>query len=639
MKKAIISSGIFLSASLLLGSCSKFEEINTNPKDATADQVQVEYFLNNSIIKAQMDPHIAERVFVLYWKTAAHQHVGTGIAGGTTDDGWSTDYFRYMSEWLNHANSAISVADEHLAAAAPIRKEYTANLKEIARIWRAYLMSEWTDNFGPVPINAFQGQNPEYVDVKQVYYFLLAELKDAAAKLDVNVTNIPATVSNLDPAYGYNAAKWRRYANSMRMRLAMRLSEVDAEKARAEFEDAVKGEMISSTDYTFQVQEKDGWSPLSGVMSREWNPQLMPTSLENIYVGLGGVPSADLVSADVQSHIKPANYAGLRITNHLSTITNEPYAGFWMDGLPNTIDPRAYKAFPLPGDISNPSFPAWPTGDVATWGTTQRNLMGPNETVVKTLDGAYTFNGSHAGDWGTKGSLNQVRTWSGSNPRLALEFRKSTNKRIFFAPWETYFLIAEAAVRGWTVPMTGQEAYEEGIRSSLAYWNVSQFASTYLASTSYNRLGTSVKWDHTTEPPASYSMNYVDGYTNTPGSVNILYPVNNLYQNGNVKNDQLSKIITQKYIAQVPWLPLEAWSDKRRLGLPFLENPAREGELQNMKQLTAGNYMTSRVDFFPQRLIYPTSLKNTNAKGYTQAVTALGGTDNVFTPLWWAKKN
>ena len=34
--------------------------------------------------------------------------------------------------------------------------------------------------------------------------------------------------------------KWIKYANSMRMRLAMRLSEVDPGKAKSEFEDAVK---------------------------------------------------------------------------------------------------------------------------------------------------------------------------------------------------------------------------------------------------------------------------------------------------------------------------------------------------------------------------------------------------------------
>jgi hypothetical protein len=48
--------------------------------------------------------------------------------------------------------------------------------------------------------------------------------------------------------------------------------------------------------------------------------------------------------------------------------------------------------------------------------------------------------------------------------------------------------------------------------------------------------------------------------------------------------------------------------------------------------------MTSNVQFFPQRLRYPSNLKNTNAAGYGQALSDLGGKDEVLTPLWWAKK-
>ncbi|WP_315817826.1 SusD/RagB family nutrient-binding outer membrane lipoprotein [Paraflavitalea speifideaquila] len=420
MKKLTIKSGLLLSAIALLASCKKFEEINMSPKDASADQVQVEYFLNNSIVSAQMDPHIAERVFVLYWKTAGHQQHGGGISSGTPDDGWSTDYYRYISEWLNHANTAIQVADEKIAANTI--KPYTGNLKQAARIWRAYLMSELSDNFGPMPLNGFQGVNPQFSSVKDVYYFLLDELKDASSKLDLAIVNA-AGLDKLDPAFGYNWAKWKRYANSMRLRLAMRLSEVDAAKAKSEFEAAVTGDLITSMDHAFQVQEKSGWDALTGVMSREWNSQILSTTMENIFTGLGGVKSADLVPASMQSMIKPANYAGLKLIDHFSTMNNEPYAGYWMDGLPNTIDPRAYKAFPLPGDFTNADFTKYPSYDQAAWETTKRNLMSATNTVVRELEGKFTWNGTNGGDWGVKGTRNQWRGWPGAAPRLSLKFR------------------------------------------------------------------------------------------------------------------------------------------------------------------------------------------------------------------------
>jgi len=60
--------------------------------------------------------------------------------------------------------------------------------------------------------------------------------------------------------------------------------------------------------------------------------------------------------------------------------------------------------------------------------------------------------------------------------------------------------------------------------------------------------------------------------------------------------------------------------------------------LIDLPALTTGTYMTSSVKFFPQRIKYPSSLQNTNAAGYQQAVAALGGADAVLTPLWWAQK-
>lgn len=58
--------------------------------------------------------------------------------------------------------------------------------------------------------------------------------------------------------------------------------------------------------------------------------------------------------------------------------------------------------------------------------------------------------------------------------------------------------------------------------------------------------GVATDWDHTVEP-SNVSMNFVDGYTGTEGSVNYEYPDNHLYMDGTVKNDHLTKVITQIY--------------------------------------------------------------------------------------------
>ncbi|CAG5003083.1 hypothetical protein DYBT9275_03047 [Dyadobacter sp. CECT 9275] len=634
--KALLKRAIIPAAALLMftTACNDFDEINADPYLATENQVQVEYFINGSIIGSQMDPHIAERIFVLYWKTAGRQQAGGGISTGGYNDGWSSDYYGsgYLGGWLNSIYAAVQVAEKQIAAGNI--KEYTGNLLQVARIWRVYLLSELTDNFGPIPINGFQGTNPEFSDEKTVYYYLLSELKDASSKLDLGVSS--PSISKFDQAYGFNYANWQKYANSMRMRLAMRLSEVDPAKAKSEFEAAAAGPLLTQADETFQVAEKGGWDALTGVMTREWNYFPISATINNLYLGLGGIKSADQVKAAQLPYIKPQDYMGLKFENHFTTMTNDPSAGYWFDGLPNSIDPRAYKTYIIPGDYDNADFNSYPSWD-NTAKTTERTLVDEAGAVVKTLDAKYTWNAPANGDWGAKGAKNNIRSFNGALPRHGQQFRNSTSKRIYFAPWETYFLLAEAAVKGWTVPMSGKAAYEAGIDASFAYWGVSSFATQYKASTAYNRVGTSVSWDHTAEPPATYVMKYKDGYTNAEGTVTKTYPVNNLYKGGAVRNDLLTKIITQKFIAQTPWLPLESWSDHRRLGLPFFENPAVENPLVNMPALNSSNYMTANIKFFPQRLKYPSSLPASNARGYGQAQTFLGGEDGTLTPLWWAK--
>jgi hypothetical protein len=653
MKHIIKKSVLFITPVLLFSACKKITDINTDPTAANKDQVQVEYFIDNSIIHAQMNPGVSERTFVLYWVPGGRQIAdadGATFSVGDYNDEWIGEYYNNQSGALNTINSAIDVAQQQIDAGTS--KEYTNNLMQVARIWRAYLLSEMSDNFGPMPIKAFQGVNPEFTDVKTVYYYMLDELKDATSKLDLNVAAVPQTVKKEDPAYGFDFSKWQAYGNSLRMRLAMRLSEVDAAKAQAEFEDAAKGALLTDASQIFQIQEKPGWDDLSGMYSRCWYQLPQSVTFNNLVNNLGNVTSAvqiptvitnPVTQAEAIANIKPADYAGRYYPDELTTKTNDPFSAYWLDGLPSTIDPRAYQIFYMPGNSSDPSFPSGTCGAVTS--NTKGIVVDLNKDTIQTIDAKFTWNGTPDGNWGAKGGYRDshfqgidIGKATGMAPSLKQQFRGQTAKRVFFAPWETYFLLAEGAVRGWATPMDGKTAYEKGIASSFNYWGISQYLATYLASTDYNRVGTSVNWDNTTEPGNNHIMSYKDGITGAAGTVTMAYPVNNLYKNGTVRNDHLTKIITQKFIAQTPWLPLETWNDHRRLGLPFFENVVLEAPIQTLPALTNSNYMTSNQQFFPQRMKYPSGLQNSNVEGYKQAVSELNGQDAVMTPLWWAQK-
>src|SRR5690554_6622498 len=137
MKNSIKTAFATMGGALaLFPACSDFDDMNVNPFGANAEQVQVEYFINNAIVGAQQDPHIAERIFVLYWTTAGHFSFGGGISTGSHNDGWSSDYYGRgdLSGWLAAVNSAITVAEEQIASNTG--SSYTPNLMQVARIWR-----------------------------------------------------------------------------------------------------------------------------------------------------------------------------------------------------------------------------------------------------------------------------------------------------------------------------------------------------------------------------------------------------------------------------------------------------------------------------------------------------------------------
>ena len=636
-KKNILLWGLCLCATMGIASCRDFDEVNTNPTAASQDQVLPEYLINRAIIAAQQNPHVAERAFVLYWKTGGHQHRGGGLAVGGFSDGWSSDYYSRMAEeCLKPLTDAIAMCEKRIKDGTA--RTYDKSLQQVARIWRVYMLSELCDNFGVVSIDGYQGGNPTYVGAKEAYAYMLTELKEAADILATAPGSDNGETNKLDRAYGYNTAKWRAYANSMRMRLSMRLSEVDATTAKTHFEEAAAAGGITSASDRFEVQEKDGWDDLTGVMSRQWNHQILSSTYSNLVLGLGGVSSAtQLTDSRYSSHIKPADYLGVRYDKHFPLTTTDPSAGFYMDGLPGIIDPRAYKTFIIAGDTENPDFCFYPSWSKAAT-TTEYKLKDATdkEKDFKTINAKYTWNAWVGGSWGDLNAINDL-VQVGTMPRLGLKYRNSTNKRVFFGEWETYFLIAEAAVRGWTVPLTGKDAYEKGIRASFAYQGAGSVDS-YLTSQTYNRVGTSVAWDHTTEPAATVTMKCTNGYTGQTENYTYRYPEmkSRLYKAA--MNDHLTKIITQKFIANTPWLPLETWSDHRRLGLPFFETPAVEKALDNMPQLTASTYSTVSVDYYPQRLPLPSSIVNGNKPGYESAIKALGGEDKVFTPIYWAKK-
>ena len=637
-----------------LVSCYDFDEVNTNPTAAGEEYVKPQYALNNSIGQAQMNPGTAERVVVYNWASAARicGEMSFLNVGRYSDDYTSAYYYPDLSSSIKNATLAITAVENQLEAATTTahEKEFFPNVKQFARIWRAYLISEFVDNFGPYPIESFLGENPVFNSEKDDYEFILKELKEAAAAINTSVLPVEAE-GKCDPFDNvkYDPVKWQKYANSLRMRLAMRLSNIDKATAQAEFEDAAKGNKILTADDMFAVKENDGWDVFSGVYTRSFDDQVLSSTVANLLTNLGGIKVTEQRS-DLASYVKPANYLGIKYDRHYVANTDNPTKQYWLDGMPENLDPRALKIFCLPDDENAENYidkyndrtaKDFVLYTVDENGNPIPNKDNPGEIKI---DATRCWNGYPAGSrggWSPTLAYNQLVT-NGYGPGCTLpmlgkDYCKGKS-RIFFAAWETYFLLAEASLYGWNTGTTAKEAYENGIKASFEYFGVSEYVNDYLNSTNYNRVGTSVKFDHTTEPTAE-QMTYVDGYSKEQKTVTYEYPTASKTLYGKALNDHLTKIITQKFIAQTPYLVLEMWSDFRRLGLPFFEIPANESSMTGSDMVNVWNPNSwkdgQKWEFYPQRMRYPSSLENADPEGYKQAVELLGGSDNIITPLWW----
>ncbi len=637
-----------------LVSCSDFDEVNTNPTAAGEEYVKPQYALNNSIGQAQMNPGTAERIVVYNWASAARicGEMSFLNVGRYSDDYTSSYYYPDLSASIKNATLAITAVENQLEAATTTahEKEFFPNVKQFARIWRAYLISEFVDNFGPYPFESFLGENPVFNSEKDDYEFILKELKEAAAAINTSVLPVEAE-GKCDPFDNvkYDPVKWQKYANSLRMRLAMRLSNIDKATAQAEFEDAAKGNKILTADDMFAVKENDGWDVFSGVYTRSFDDQVLSSTVANLLTNLGGIKVTEQRS-DLASYVKPANYLGIKYDRHYVANTDNPTKQYWLDGMPENLDPRALKIFCLPDDENAENYidkyndrtaKDFVLYTVDENGNPIPNKDNPGEIKI---DATRCWNGYPAGSrggWSPTLAYNQLVT-NGYGPGCTLpmlgkDYCKGKS-RIFFAAWETYFLLAEASLYGWNTGTTAKEAYENGIKASFEYFGVSEYVNDYLNSTNYNRVGTSVKFDHTTEPTAE-QMTYVDGYSKEQKTVTYEYPTASKTLYGKALNDHLTKIITQKFIAQTPYLVLEMWSDFRRLGLPFFEIPANESSMTGSDMVNVWNPNSwkdgQKWEFYPQRMRYPSSLENADPEGYKQAVELLGGSDNIITPLWW----
>jgi hypothetical protein len=174
-------------------------------------------------------------------------------------------------------------------------------------------------------------------------------------------------------------------------------------------------------------------------------------------------------------------------------------------------------------------------------------------------------------------------TYSEPNPKTILLLN---SPRLVFTAAESYFLMAEAALRGWYSGATASSLYESGIQAALRQWSIIGGSAGTIATPAIN--------------------NYVAANAlNTAASF----------------DDQMKQIHTQFWVSIFPDAQ-EVFANFRRTGYPVL-----------VPNNYAGNATGGK---FFRRMLYPLTEQTLNADSYATAISRQGAND-LLTRIWWDK--
>ena len=222
---------------IALQSCDKgFVELNTNPNASGNANPQFTF------TKAQLDGTANAMALLqgtMQYTTSFNDVAGFGAKYVLSQS--NQTYLAFINGYPKEINEITDVIRE--VAADPEQ----VNLLSAARVWRVYCFSRLTDLYGDIPYSeAGKGYTdnlykPRYDTQESIYADMLKELDEAAAGFDNGNAN---TFGAADLIYGGNVNQWRKFAYSLMLRCAMRMTRVNPGLAEKWARKAITGGVI-----------------------------------------------------------------------------------------------------------------------------------------------------------------------------------------------------------------------------------------------------------------------------------------------------------------------------------------------------------------------------------------------------------
>lgn len=427
---------ITMACALFFASCSDeyMENMNTDPsKAATIDPnaqlttAQLQTYGDLSMMEIYRNYHYAfTQQLMGCWNT-------TNYGGRHTLD--NNEMSRIWTSF--YTQSLKNIIDAQYRTAEDAEK---VNINSVLRIYRVYLMSIITDTYGDAPFSEaglgfLEGKfNPKYDKQEDIYNTFFLELEDAVNKIDPTKDKVTG-----DLIYAGDVTKWQQLANSLRLRFAMRISNVNPTKAQTEFENALVANGGVITDASSDALIK--YMTIAFSFGQEAYSDYRGNSLSQLLFGND-----------------PANNPSYLC----STFFNQLY---------NSGDPRTFK-------ISRCYY------DGLMSATSPDNRVDiTQEMIEKGIDFSPRDPGSYSWEpWPTGYDSDICKELAVNNPsvtvtmarevepKLANNFLKSDNPGVVMTSAEVKFLMAEATVKKWNVgSVSAEDLYKQGVRAAMDF--------------------------------------------------------------------------------------------------------------------------------------------------------------------------
>ena len=427
---------ITMACALFFASCSDeyMENMNTDPsKAATIDPnaqlttAQLQTYGDLSMMEIYRNYHYAfTQQLMGCWNT-------TNYGGRHTLD--NNEMSRIWTSF--YTQSLKNIIDAQYRTAEDAKK---VNINSVLRIYRVYLMSIITDTYGDAPFSEaglgfLEGKfNPKYDKQEDIYNAFFLELEDAINKIDPTKDKVTG-----DLIYAGDVTKWQQLANSLRLRFAMRISNVNPTKAQTEFENALAANGGVITDASSDALIK--YMTIAFSFGQEAYSDYRGNSLSQLLFGND-----------------PANNPSYLC----STFFNQLY---------NSGDPRTFK-------ISRCYY------DGLMSATSPDNRVDiTQEMIEKGIDFSPRNPGAYSWEpWPTGYDSDICKELAVNNPsvtatmarevepKLANNFLKSDNPGVVMTSAEVKFLMAEATVKKWNVGSAlAEDLYKQGVRAAMDF--------------------------------------------------------------------------------------------------------------------------------------------------------------------------